>query len=180
MDKHTKPFIHARPAISLLIAAMFSTGCATMPPPSANPPPLPVQPASQAASLPLTFAQAGLRDRLASLKLLEPLTAYWAAHTARDWNARYDMEQFAASVQRDFYVAYHGSAWNIKKFEIIQVHEADKQGRVRVDIDAVFSDGSKTADQAPVTVQDWWLPVEDGKWRHINTDPMLNAFKKVL
>jgi hypothetical protein len=133
-----------------------------------------------ARPLPLTFAAPELRTQLMEQDLLKPFTAYWTAHTERDWATRFKMERpFTTDIKETFYIAYHNGAWAIQSFEVVKIYAPDDRNRVRIDVKALFQNPQEPAKTNSTLVQDWWVK-ENTDWQHINTDPMLNGLKAVL
>lgn len=132
-----------------------------------------------ARELPLTFNDDSLKAQMAALGLLPVFTQYWQAYAHRRWADRYQLERFAGDLAESFYIAYHDAAWMIQSFNVIKLHEADAQGRIRVDIDALYRSLTDAKRENRQLVQDWWIPHE-GRWLHVNADPMLNGMKAVV
>jgi hypothetical protein len=147
-----------------------SAGCASRAVRSSSP---------YARELPLTFKDDAVRSQLKSLGMMTPFFEYWQAHAHRRWADRYQMERFVGDLAESFYVAYHDAAWMIQNFSVVKTHEPDQMGRIRVDIDVTYQSLIEPDKTSRQLVQDWWVN-ENGKWWHVNVDPMLNGMRPVL
>jgi len=154
---------------SSALVALGLAGCAGVPPTH-----------KFARPLPLTYANSALRSQLESVDLLRPFTDYWTAYAKRDWVGRYQMERFSVDILSNFYEVYHAAAWIIEAFVVEAVSQPDEKGRVRIDVQAKFSNPNRPDEVRNGLVQDWWLGAAGAAWRHINTDPMLNGLKSPL
>ena len=129
--------------------------------------------------LPLTFGSSEVKQKLSEAGVQPVFLAYWNAYQRRDWSGRFDLEQFAVTPpEREFYVRYHGLAWALIAFELIEVSGPDEKGRWQTVVRTKFRNPAEPDKVQERLVVDKWL-LTDNVWRHINQDPMLNGMRPV-
>ena len=135
-------------------------------------------PSALQATITPSYESAAVRQQLADLGLVQPLSDYWSAHVARNWAVRYRMETFQRPVEEQFYVAYYQPAWQLLDLRIETVDVSDAPERVRVNMQARFRNPQRQEQVRNTFVQDLWTK-DNGQWKHVNSDPMLNGLKPV-
>ena len=173
MNRNSHSLPRARPLLVALAAAVLLTGCASQ---QAKQGGTDVN-ASQARVVP-QYENDALKQQLVDLGLHHLFDEYWAAHVERDWLGRYRMEEFLRPVEEQFYVAYHQAAWQLLELRIDAVDVSDAPERVRVNLQARFRNPEQQGQERNVFLLDLWTKSGE-KWRHLNSDPMLNALRPV-
>lgn len=134
--------------------------------------------ASQPVALTLQYADRGARDAVVQLGLTPMLEAYWQAYAQRDWAGRYKMEKFRGEIEEGFYRSYHQPAWTLLSLEVTSVDASKSPERVRLTLSGRFRNPDRQEQERVSTLFDLWT-FEEGGWRHVNSDPMLNGLKSV-
>jgi len=130
-------------------------------------------------TLPLTYGSALVQQQLSDVGVRPVFMSYWNAYQRRDWSARFHLEQFGVTPpEGEFYVRYHGLAWELVTFDLVEVSGPDDKGRWQTVVRSKFRNPSEPDQTKERFVVDKWL-LSDGEWRHLNQDPMLNGMRPV-
>lgn len=133
----------------------------------------------QTPRLPLTFGSPEIEVALKKSGAGDVFRLFWGDYMTRNWSTRFEREVFGQfPPQKDFYVRYHGRAWDVLTFQLVEVAEPDERGRVKTVVKARMRNPDEPDRERDVTLVDLWVQKE-GVWMHVNTDPMLNSLRPI-